>query len=120
MEKNATNDELFNPNVVVECYKLKSIGVYSSVLFIIGLISNPTLIGIILRNRDLWNEINILLAVLALLNLIGVLIELPLVTISAFMCRFTFGKFGCYWEAFVMFFIGSSTIYILSLISFIR
>ena len=121
MDFNETKiEEEWSPKALVECYKLQIIGGYCIFLFIAGIIANPTIIWIILKNKKLINPVNILVVALAILNTIGVLIELPLVTISAFMCRFTFGKFGCYSEAFVMFFIGSATIYILTFISSIR
>jgi hypothetical protein len=113
-------EENWSPKPLVECYKLQVIGGYCTILFIVGIIANPTIIWIILRNKELVNPVNILIVALSILNTIGVLVELPLVTISAFMCRFKFGKLGCYWEAFLMFFIGCSTIFILTSISCMR
>ena len=75
------------PEVTVECYKLKPIAVYCVILFIIGLLSNSTLIYVLLRHRSLLNPVNLLLLALGILSLIGVLIELPLVTISAILCK---------------------------------
>lgn len=110
----------WSPQVLVECSSLRYIGLYCTILFILGVIANPLLIWIILRNNDLINSTNLLIVTLAILNTIGILIELPLVSASAFLCKFTFGKFGCYWESFFMFFIGCSTIYILTFISCVR
>ena len=96
------DDDWIPPKVLVECYKLVPIGIYCVLLYIVGIISNPTLICIILRNKELMNPVNLLILALASLNLVGILIELPLVATSSFVCKFTFGRYGCYWEAFVM------------------
>lgn len=114
-----TYDE-WSPKALAECYELKLIGGYCIVLFVVGIIANPLLIWIILKNKTLINSVNIVILSLTILNTIGLLAELPLVTLSAIMCKFTLGKFGCYLEAFLLFFIGSTTIYILTFISCVR
>ena len=45
-------------DVPVACYKLKIIAGYSVILFLVSMIANPTLIWIILRNKDLMNPGN--------------------------------------------------------------
>lgn len=120
MISNSSHDNWVVPIVPVECYKLVPIGIYCIMLFCVGIVANPTLICIILRNQELMNPVNLLIIALASLNLIGILIELPLVATSSFVCKFTFGRYGCNWEAFVMYFIGCSSIYILVFISYIR
>ena len=75
------------PKVPVECYKLIPLAVYTIFLFIVSMISNPTLIWILLRNHDLMNPVNVLILAIALLSIIGTLIELPLVTVSSMLCE---------------------------------
>lgn len=105
---------------LIECHKLIPIGAYTIILFVVGIIANPYLIFIILTNKELLNPLNLLKISTAILNLIGVLLELPMVSVSAFMCRFPFGKNGCSFEAFVMYFVGCSNVYILMFISCFR
>ena len=110
----------WSPKVLAECYELKILGVYCILIFTAGIIVNPTLIWIILKNKKLINPVNLVILSLTILNTIGLFAELPLVTASAIMCNFSFGKVGCYLEAFLMFFIGTSTIYMFTFISCVR
>ena len=88
MDSNITKvqdwDNIFIP---VACNKLIPFAVYSVILFIIGLISNPILIWTILKYKELKTPINILILTLSILNTIGIVIELPLVGLSAALCK---------------------------------
>ena len=89
MFKNFTNSsKLFAPEAIVECSVLKKIGVYCIILFIISFTSNLAVIIVFIKNKNhLLNGVNILILSLTILNLIGTLIELPLVITSAFYCK---------------------------------
>jgi hypothetical protein len=87
MYSNETTYHWIVPKVAVDCEQLKPIAIYCVVLFIVSLISNPTLIWILLRNRELMNPVNVLILALASLSIIGTLIELPLVSVSAILCK---------------------------------
>jgi hypothetical protein len=93
MKSNITFDYWIPPEVPVECYKLIPISVYCVLLFILSTISNATLMLIFLKNKDLMNPVNLFVFVLAALNFIGTIIEIPLVTFSAITCRYLFIEF---------------------------
>ncbi len=73
--------------VPVACFTLIPIAVYTILLFIVAFISNPTLIWILLRNKELMSPVNVLILALSALNIVGTLIELPLVTVSSMLCE---------------------------------
>ena len=77
-----------NPNVSVECYKLVPIATYCIILFIVALTTNLTLIWVLLKNKVLLHNANILILALSVLNTIGTVLELPLVSISAIRCKY--------------------------------
>jgi hypothetical protein len=87
-------------NSTVNCITLIKIGYYCIVLFVLSILSNTVVIVIFIRNKKFMNHVNLLIIFLSILNLIGTIIELPMVTISAFNCHFVFGRFGCIFEAF--------------------
>ena len=77
-----------NPNSSVECYKLVPIATYCVILFIVALSANLTLIWILLKNKELLHNANILILALSVLNTIGTVLELPLVSVSAILCKY--------------------------------
>ena len=65
--------------------KLYSIGIFCIVLLIISLISNTTLIWILLKNKtELLCYSNILVLFLAIISLIGAIIELSIIITTTF------------------------------------
>ena len=91
MIKNSTNENWEPPEPPVDCYTLYYIGVYCIVLFVISFISNTTLLILIIKFSKELLKNNLLMMWLIILNLIGTLIELPLVAISAFKCKYISG-----------------------------
>ena len=93
MIKKTTNSLNYNdwisPVIPVDCSTLQLVGVYCIILFLISIISNSLLILILIRNRKkLLTSVNIFIFALAILSLIPTLIELPLLTITAFKCKY--------------------------------
>ena len=72
------------PELFIDSYKLKIISVYCALLFIVSIISNPTLIWILLRNKELISPANALILPIAVLSIFGALFELPIVSLSSF------------------------------------
>jgi hypothetical protein len=91
MIKNSTNENWEPPEPPVDCYTLNYIGVYCIVLFVISFISNTTLLILIIKFSKELLKNNLLMMWLIILNLIGTLIEFPLVAISAFKCKYIIG-----------------------------
>ena len=98
-----SDDDPYGPIPLVACSTLHNIGIYVVILFIISLISNITVIYILIRHRkSLLTAVNIQILCVSILNLIGTLVELPMVGIAAFVCRFIFGIRGCILEGYPM------------------
>ena len=103
MIQNLSNEDWLTLDPPVDCSILTSIGVFCIILFLVSVLSNSTLMWILIKNRDdLFNTVNILTVILSAINLIGTLIEIPMVGTAAFKCKFIFGKYGCYFEGFAM------------------
>ena len=84
---NDTEDP-YSRDPIVECSVLTHIGVYCTVLLILSIIFNITLIWILIKHRrQLLDNANILILFLAILNFIGSITELPMVGTAAFMCK---------------------------------
>ena len=82
--KNCSSDSSID-----DCPLLNSVAIYCVLLFLVSLVSNFMIILILIKNKkELLHQINILIFVLAFLNLIGTLIGLPVVMITAFKCKF--------------------------------
>ena len=87
MKKNSTDENWEPPQSPVDCSTLNYIGIYCIILFVISIISNTTILGLIIKFSKQLLVNNILMIWLIILNLIGTLIELPLVAFSAFSCK---------------------------------
>lgn len=108
----------FNKKSPIECYKLRMIGFYCLTLFLVSFVFNYILLKIFYIYSELRTPSNVFFIVLTILNLIGTLFQLPIVILSNFYCQWIFSKTGCYFSAFIMFFIGCSSIYLYAAISF--
>lgn len=84
------NIDPFDAESPVECFKLKIIAVYCLIIFLLSLITNSILIWILVFYKELRNSMNTFMLALSICNLIGSLIELPMVIISNFNCKFGF------------------------------
>ena len=77
--------EMERKNLQKKIFIFENIGIYCVLLIIVSTISNSVLIFILVKNRKkLLHHLNILILVLAILSLIGTLLELPLVIDTAF------------------------------------
>jgi hypothetical protein len=72
------------PEALAESSTLHNIAIYSIILFIVSAISNSTVTWILLKNKSLLHRANILILTLTIINLIGTLIQLPILIISTF------------------------------------
>lgn len=105
----------------IECNKLLVLGFGHILIFMGSLIFNSFLLWIFAnRKRDERNSIDIFVAVMAFLNFLGSLVEIPFVVLSQLHCRWIFKPLGCHFSAFVMYFVGCSTIHLMTAISFER
>ena len=104
----------------VECYKLHIIGVYCSILLLLSLIYNSSLILVFMKHRELRTTLNMFVLTMTILNLIGSILEFSFVIPSNFACRWVFPEMGCGVSGFIMYFVGCSGIYLMTAISIER
>jgi hypothetical protein len=102
----------------IECNKLILLSIAHILIFVGSLLFNSFLLWIFSnRKKDEGNSIDIFVAVMAFLNFIGSLVEIPFVILSQLHCRWVFKPFGCQFSAFVMYFVGCSSIHLMTAIS---
>ena len=85
--KNLTEITFHVTEKTVDCPSLRIMGIYCIFVTFISIFSNTLLISVLIKHKELLKRENILVLVLAILNLIGTLVSMPLVTISAFQCK---------------------------------
>lgn len=103
------------------CFSLKLVALYCACLFTISFMFNGSLMACLLSNKRLRsNPQNTFIMTLCTLNFVGTILELPQTIASSFACTWLFGRLGCISSGFVMFLIGSSTIFLLVAMSFER
>jgi hypothetical protein len=117
--KNNSIDE-YSLESPTECYKLQILGIICIILFISSLIFNSLLLNLFIKNKHLRTPNYASVIALTILNLIGTLTQLPFIIISNLSCKWIFNKWGCNTSSLIMFWIGSSSIYLMTSISFQR
>ncbi|RNA43725.1 vertebrate ancient opsin-like [Brachionus plicatilis] len=104
----------------VNCVNLRIIGTFTTLLFASCLLFNSILLWVFLKYKNMRSPTNIFITALTILNLVGSIIEFPFIIASKFACRWIFHHTGCVFSAFIMYFIGCLSIYLLVAISFER
>jgi hypothetical protein len=124
MSKNSTktsfNLNRYNLEPLLSCEQFYYMGAYCVFLLIMGIVCNSIIISSIIKGKAPLKPINFMFLSFCILSLVATILEIPMVTISCFQCRFTYGKIGCEIEAFLMFFCGCSSVYLLVAISIER
>ena len=103
-----------------KCFVLKLVNIYLFIIFVLSVLSNSFLLFIFLKNKNLRIPLNIFIIALTICNLFGALLEIPLVFISNMYCKWIFSDLACKLTATLMYFIGSSSIFLIVCISFER
>ena len=76
-----------------ECWKLNIIALYCLILLILSIIFNSMLLWIFYLYKELRSSLNILIIALTAINLGASCVELPLVTVTNYKCRYVFYLF---------------------------
>ena len=74
----------------VECYKLKVVAGVFIIAFVSSVYLNSSIIWIFLKTKKLNVSINFFLFSLIVYNLIGTILEFPIVIMNNFNCRYEF------------------------------
>ena len=70
-----------------ECNKIKHFGVYLTFILITGVSLNSFLLSIFFVKRELRTPLNKFFIAIIVINLIGLVTEIPLVILSSFNCK---------------------------------
>jgi hypothetical protein len=107
----------YDQEPLASCPVLRVLGAYCVFLFVTGTIFNSALLYLIIKHKEYKNSLNIYIIALIALNLFGTVLELPFIFVSNLYCRWVFGKFGCIASAYLMYFVGCTSIYLIAAIS---
>ena len=70
-----------------ECYKLRIVGVLTTLLFIFSTIFNGILLYAFIKHKQLRTSLNIYIIGITVLNLVSTIIELPFIMVSNLYCK---------------------------------
>jgi hypothetical protein len=87
MNSTAITKEVYNQNSPAECQTLRSIGYYLVILFVFSVFSNGKIIYMYSKNKSLSTPIKAMIFALTCMNLVGTLIEIPIIFINCFKCK---------------------------------
>ena len=104
----------------IEPMWLNILGTFLTLMMVIGVSINGLLLNVFRKNKDLQTPLHSYVMAITGLNLFGTATELPWVIHSTFAHRWTSGRFGCQMSATFMFFIGCTSVYLMTAISFER
>ena len=82
-----TDLDYFYLSEFVECNKLNLISLYLIFMFTLSLFLNILLLIKFFNNKHLLTNINILIITLTIFNLVGTLLEFPLIIINSIFCK---------------------------------
>jgi hypothetical protein len=119
MNNNSTDFDWY-PKALVSCNILKLFGIWLSAVMVFGILLNGFVLHLFIRNKDLQSPTNGFLMSITLADFIACLVQIPMPLVANFVCYWPFGKFGCYFEGFITYFTGSSTMFLLCLVSIDR
>ncbi|CAF0759611.1 unnamed protein product [Rotaria sordida] len=116
---NFTNNEWMQP-ALASCHVLKWIGIYLCFTFIFGVCLNAIVLIILLQNKRRRSPIDIFIIALCFADLLDALLGIPLSLTSNLACRWLYGKYLCYYEGFITYFVGMVGLYLLTALSLNR
>lgn len=96
---------------------LHFVGWYMSFLLAFTFAINWSLLATFIGTKELRKPINTFVISITVLNLVGCILEFPFVVGSAFSCRWIFNHIGCALSAYLMYFVGCSSTYLMAAIS---
>ncbi|CAF2701137.1 unnamed protein product [Rotaria sp. Silwood2] len=116
---NFTYDEWTQP-ALASCHILKWIGIYLCFTFLCGIGLNVIILVILLQKKSHRSPIDIFIIALSFADLLDALLGIPLTLTSNLACRWLYGKYLCYYEGFVTYFVGMVGLYLLTALSLNR
>ncbi|UJR13708.1 hypothetical protein I4U23_000719 [Adineta vaga] len=114
------NDNQWTRPALASCYTLKWIGGYLCLVFIFGIFLNGIILYTLLKKSHSQTPVDIFMIVLSSADLSHALFGIPLSMTSNLACRWLYGKYPCYFEGFMAYFVGMIGLYILTALSLNR
>jgi hypothetical protein len=91
-----------------------------SIIMLLSTLGNFTILFLLLKSNNFKNPIHYFTISLTLVNILIIITQLPTSIISSYTGYFVFGEFGCHLTAFLMYFLGVFSIYLLMIKSIER
>ena len=82
-----SNMSIWDMDPPTECFKLRILGVLSTLLFILSTTFNGVLLHAFIKHKQLRTPLNIYIIAISVLNLVSTIIELPFVIVSNLYCK---------------------------------
>jgi hypothetical protein len=130
------NNDPWTQPALASCYILKWIGGYLCFVFVCGIVLNIFVLYTMINKKYLQSPISIFIIALCTADLIHSLFGIPLPLTSNLACRYwnlnlsfskmfvvfrwLYGKYLCYYEGFVAYFVGMIGLYLLTTLSLNR
>ncbi|CAF3825136.1 unnamed protein product [Adineta steineri] len=105
---------------LASCQILKWIGGYLCFAFICGITLNGIILSILCDSKHRRSPIDIFIICLCISDLLASLLGIPLPLTSNLACRWLYGKYLCYYEGFIAYFVGMVGLYLLTALSLNR
>ncbi|CAF0916452.1 unnamed protein product [Adineta steineri] len=105
---------------LASCQILKWIGGYLCFTFICGITLNGIILSILCDSKHRRSPIDIFIICLCISDLLASLLGIPLPLTSNLACRWLYGKYLCYYEGFIAYFVGMVGLYLLTALSLNR
>jgi len=102
------------PTPLVSDKVYTSIGFTFSILFVLALTENVLVIIVYLTTKSLRTKMNYWISSVILCDLLIVLNAFPFVIFSSFSKEYIFGVTGCKWDGFIVTWLGTSSIFLLT------
>ena len=86
MNDSKSQSDIFYVESSVNCFALKMVAHFLVIILFLSVLFNSTIILVYIRYKQLITPFNVLILAIIILNLIGSILELPLVILTNFSC----------------------------------
>lgn len=118
---NASDDVDMDENrPLVSDFVFLTVGAIFSILFVLALTENLLVLIVYYSTKSLRTKMNFWIAAVISCDLLIVINAFPFVICSSFAKYYIFGETGCKWDGFIVTFLGTSSIFLLTGLSIHR
>jgi len=82
---NSTYDMLYEESLI-NCFVLKIVAIYLGIILFLSILFNSVIILVYIRFKHLITPYNVIILSIIILNLIGSLVELPIIIVTNYSC----------------------------------